>query len=251
MRHELGSRLYVMDTYSQEDLESLEILVIDDDESIRKLVYEVLTNEGHIVVPVGSAEEGLEQLPYMTFKIAYVDNRLPNMQGIVLCEYLRRNNPLMKIVLMTAHPDKSITNKAARIGINFLEKPFNIYDLSRIVREYKDEIAAIDKQKLMELNPNYYVDLSEILNYAYELFDAPNVPERLKKKVIKTVQASMHMLLCDANYNETDRSKAFIGLIIAKTFSIYIPKINEKSPYEVYDIRMKELGKHEVFKGLY
>ncbi|MEQ8172305.1 MAG: response regulator [Candidatus Eremiobacterota bacterium] len=240
-----------MDTYSQEELESLEILVIDDDESIRKLVYEVLTNEGHIVVPVGSAEEGLEQLPYMTFKIAYVDNRLPNMQGIVLCEYLRRNNPLMKIVLMTAHPDKSITNKAARIGINFLEKPFNIYDLGRIVREYKDEIQAIDKQKLMELNPNYYIDLSEILNYAYELFDAPNVPERLKKKVIKTVQASMHMLLSDANYNETDRSKAFIGLIIAKTFSIYIPKINEKSPYEVYDIRMKELGKHEVFKGLY
>ena len=61
----------------------------------------------------------------------------------------------------------------------------------------------------------------------------------------------MHMLLSDANYNETDRSKAFIGLIIAKTFAVYIPKINEKSPYEVYDTRMKELGKHEVFKGLY
>ena len=240
-----------MDTYSFEESDSLEILVIDDEESIRKLIYEVLTTEGHIVVPVGSAEEGLEQLPYMTFKIAYVDNRLPNMQGIVLCEYLRRNNPLMKIVLMTAHPDKSITEKAYRIGINFLEKPFNLHDLVRMVTEYKEEIEAIDKQKLMELNPNYYVDLAEVLNYAYEPFGAPNVPERLKKKVLKTVQNSMHVIMSDANYNETDRSKAFIGLIIARTLSVYIPKMNETSVYELYDKRMEELGKQIPFKGLY
>jgi CheY-like chemotaxis protein len=240
-----------MDYYEDDELNALEILVIDDEESIRKLIYEVLTMEGHIVVPVGSAEEGLEQLPYMTFKIAYVDNRLPNMQGIVLCEYLRRNNPLMNIVLMTAHPEKNIIDRAHKIGINFLEKPFKVDELYKIITDYKEDMKFLNKEKLMELNPNYYVELVEVLNYAHELFDVPNVPDRLKKKVLKIVQNSLHLLGSDANYNETDRSKAFIGLIMAKIFSIYLPKINDLSPFELYDKRMGELGKHPAFKGLY
>ena len=240
-----------MSNYGAEELDCLEILVIDDDDSIRKLIYEALSAEGHIVVPVGSAEEGLEQLPYMTFKLAYVDNRLPNMQGIVLCEYLRRNNPLMEIVLMTAHPDKTLIRKAQEIGINFLEKPFKISELYDKIDEYKKEMELLDKKKLMELNPNYYVDLSKALSYAYEFFGSPNVPDRLKKKVIRTIQNSLHLLSADAHYNETDRAKAFIGLIIAKSFSVNLPKQNNMSLYEVYDRRMEELGKEQSFKGLY
>lgn len=240
-----------MNDYSAEDLESLEILVIDDDESIRKLIYEALSLEGHIVVPVGSAEEGLEQLPYMTFKIAYVDNRLPNMQGIVLCEYLRRNNPIMKIVLMTAHPEKKIISKAGNIGINFLEKPFKICELHNIISEYREEIAGLNSEKLKELNPNYYVKLNEVLNYAYEFFGTPNVPDRLKKKVVRSVQDSIHMISSDANYNEKDRARAFVGLIISKCLSINLPKYNNLSCYEFFDNRMEELGKDQPFKGLY
>jgi len=240
-----------MSDYLPEDLECLEILVIDDDDSIRKLIYEALSAEGHIVVPVGSAEEGLEQLPYMTFKIAYVDNRLPNMEGIVLCEYLRRNNPLMDIILMTAHPDKNLIKRAENIGINFLEKPFKISELYDRITDYKKEIALLDTKKLLELNPNYYVDLSKALNYAFEFFGTPNVPERLKKKVVRTIQQSLHMLSADANYNETDRAKAFIGLIIARAFAVNLPKQDDLSLYEAYDRRMEELGKDPSFKGTY
>ncbi|MEO8179468.1 MAG: response regulator, partial [Deltaproteobacteria bacterium] len=104
--------------------EPLNILVIDDDADLRQMFERLFNGEQHQVVLSASAEEGLQLLPHWTFHIAFVDHRLPGMDGLVLGEYLRRNNPDMSIVMMTltgaavlawpiAHPVSRIAGRAS------------------------------------------------------------------------------------------------------------------------------------------
>src|SRR5215212_2090158 len=79
----------------------LHVLIIDDDEQLLGLLTQIVTRMGHVAVPADSAEAGLELLPFWTFQIALIDHHLPGMEGIVLGEYLRNNNPDMAVALVT------------------------------------------------------------------------------------------------------------------------------------------------------
>ena len=91
--------------------EQLNVLIIDDDEAIRDLLVEAINARGHLAVSASSAEEGLGLLPFWTFHVALVDHHLPGIDGIVLSEYLRANNPAMKIALVTAEQDRQLQRR--------------------------------------------------------------------------------------------------------------------------------------------
>ena len=55
--------------------------------SLRGLLVDIIGRGGHQAVPVASAEEGLELLPIWTFQVAFIDQRLPGMEGLVLGQY--------------------------------------------------------------------------------------------------------------------------------------------------------------------
>ena len=109
--------------------EQLNILVIDDDESLRGLLVDIIARGGHQAVPVTSAEEGLELLPFWTFQVAFIDQRLPGMEGLVLGQYLRRNNPDMTIALVTGENDLRLERQTRALSIAFIPKPFNVQDI--------------------------------------------------------------------------------------------------------------------------
>src|SRR3954464_9220211 len=100
--------------------EPLNILVIDDDADLRQMFERLFNGEQHQVVLAASAEEGLQLLTHWTFHIAFVDQRLPGMDGLVLGEYLRRNNPDMSIVMMTGSGDPRIERRSRDLALKFL-----------------------------------------------------------------------------------------------------------------------------------
>src|SRR5215510_14461459 len=92
--------------------DQVNILVIDDVSALRGLLVDIITRRGHQAVPAASAEEGLELLPFWTFQVAFIDQKLPGMEGLVLGEYLRRNNPDMTIALVTGEQDTRLPRLA-------------------------------------------------------------------------------------------------------------------------------------------
>ena len=88
--------------------DNLNVLVVDDDVAMRELVCNIVTREGHRPFPAESAEAGLQMLPMYTFQVAFLDQRLPGMEGLLLGEYLRTNNPEMLIALVTAEDDRAL-----------------------------------------------------------------------------------------------------------------------------------------------
>src|SRR5262245_55407191 len=107
-----------------ENRDLLHILVIDDEEEMRNLMLEVLVPRGHQAFAVASAEEGLELLPYHTFDLAFLDQNLPGMEGLVMGEYLRKNNPRMRIALVTGSEDPRLEKLGAEHRIDVIRKPF-------------------------------------------------------------------------------------------------------------------------------
>ena len=104
-------------------VEPLNILVIDDEPELRNLFARILNGEQHQVVLAESAEEGLQLLPHWTFHIAFVDHNLPGMEGLVLGEYLRRNNPDMSIVMMTGSEDPRIERRSRDLSLSNRHHP--------------------------------------------------------------------------------------------------------------------------------
>ncbi|MBX5481716.1 MAG: response regulator [Myxococcaceae bacterium] len=121
----------------------LRILVIDDDESVRKLVWAVLHREGHEIVQAGSGKAGLAALEAGAFDVVLTDKNLGDISGLELIARIRTSHPTLPVVLMTGAPER-ITSGAMPDA--YLPKPFR--SLKTLV-EAVDE--AVEKQRIAAL----------------------------------------------------------------------------------------------------
>jgi PAS domain S-box-containing protein len=94
------------------------ILLVDDDEESRRLVYTVLTRSGAQVTAVSSGPEALESIKQRTFDLVITDIAMPHMDGYTLARKIREQLPKQKIVALSAFP-------AGRAGM--ADGPFDAY----------------------------------------------------------------------------------------------------------------------------
>lgn len=227
----------------------LDILLIDDDRQLRDLVSAALRSEGHQVIAAGSAEEGLEQLPYFTFEVAFLDHHLPGMEGLVLGEYLRQNNPLMQIALVTGAADERLHRLAASHGILLIEKPFDIEQLLDVVATYERRAAERADAAATSAEPGYALDVAPHLDALTTYFDAPGVPQRIEDLVARKVRFALDNLRFGRTYHELDRVAAYVGLLAAAALGLNLPRQKDGlTLFEHYDALMSDLGKAPAFR---
>lgn len=118
----------------------LRVLVIDDDESVRKLVWAVLRREGHEVIQATSGAEGLAELEAGTFDVVLTDKNLGDLNGLELIARVRASHPSLPVVLMTGAPEKIASGAMPDA---YLAKPFR--SLQALVEAVDD---AREKQRI-------------------------------------------------------------------------------------------------------
>ena len=112
-----------MDLFNK--LKSMEILLVDDDEWIRDSLYLFFESEGCHLTALETAEEGMEAIKKQAYDILVTDYRLPGMNGLEFLRYIRRTQPHVMTVLITAYKSEDIVSEALKLGIeDFVEKPF-------------------------------------------------------------------------------------------------------------------------------
>lgn len=100
------------------------ILIIDDEASLRQTMARILLRAGFEVTTVGNGQEGLSIIDQHTFDMAYLDIRLPDMNGLEVLKTMRGKLPEMPIILFTAQPDLHSAVEALRRGAtDYLMKP--------------------------------------------------------------------------------------------------------------------------------
>lgn len=118
----------------------LEILVVDDDESVREVLGLCLERDDHAVTLAAGADEAMAHARNSIFDLAFVDLRLGADSGLDLIPRLLGQAPWMKIVLITAHSSVETAVEAMRKGASdYLTKPVD----PQTVRILVERMAAI------------------------------------------------------------------------------------------------------------
>lgn len=110
------------------------ILVIEDDESIRKVLEEYLDQLGFQVITAADGLEGLDLIKQENYDLIISDIRLPYVSGIGLIKVAREINPRVPIISITGFGKESESTAREEATI-VLAKPFQLEELSRKINE--------------------------------------------------------------------------------------------------------------------
>jgi CheY-like chemotaxis protein len=116
------------------------VLVVDDNEGIRRIVKRQLTELGYRVVEAGTAGEALDMLRREPIALLFTDIVMPGgMDGIELAREAVAKWPGLKVVLTSGFPEARMHGANEAIsGLRLLSKPYRRYDLARTVRDILD-----------------------------------------------------------------------------------------------------------------
>ncbi|NTV02785.1 MAG: response regulator transcription factor [Chlorobiaceae bacterium] len=109
------------------------VIIVEDDVLVLNSMVEYLSLHGYVVTGVGSAVEFYSQINLQTYAVAILDIGLPDQNGIVLCEYLRKNSKT-RIIMYTARAsidDKIAGHKAG--ADTYLVKPVDFRELAMAI----------------------------------------------------------------------------------------------------------------------
>ena len=108
------------------------ILVVDDDEDIRRIITDAVEKMGYEVVAVASGEEAVHAMARQSFRLAVVDLKMPGMGGQKAVLELHRYDPHLRIIVATGSPDWPMGELEA-ITQGWLYKPFRLEQLRSLV----------------------------------------------------------------------------------------------------------------------
>jgi NtrC-family two-component system response regulator AlgB len=126
---------------------SLNVLVVDDEINIRKMLAICLETDGHSVVTVSNAADALAESARQSFDLALVDLRLGIAEeGLALIPELIAQSPWMKVVIITAHGSiDSAVETMKRGAVDYLLKPFTPAQV-KLVAERVARVAALERK---------------------------------------------------------------------------------------------------------
>jgi DNA-binding NtrC family response regulator len=127
--------------------ETARILIIDDDEDIRK-------EEGYTVETAETARMAIEKTGRKFYNLALIDIRLPDMEGIELLTKIRPTTPRMRKIVVTGFPTMQNAVDAVNRGADgYILKPFNVEKVLKIIEEQlkkQEEEKEYNQNKVAE-----------------------------------------------------------------------------------------------------
>ncbi len=140
------------------------ILVVDDDENIRKTMKAILEDEGYIVDLAATGSEAIQKTKEKAYNIALLDIRLPDMEGVELLKLIKDTVPHTRKIMVTGYP--SMQNAVAALNKNadaYLIKPVNVEKLLNTVKEQlqlQEDERRFSEQKVAEFIETRVKELS-------------------------------------------------------------------------------------------
>lgn len=152
------------------------LLIVDDDESVLRMVVRWARSCGYVVSTASSAGEALNVTVSGSVDLVVTDLRMPGSDGLELARQLLAQDPDRPVIMMTGYADLGSAREAISAGIyEYLVKPFDLADLSRAVQR------ALEYRELRLDNRNYQTDLER--QVAERTRELGGLNEELRKEV--------------------------------------------------------------------
>jgi DNA-binding response OmpR family regulator len=112
------------------------ILVIEDDEEMRSLLADFLTEEGYEADAVEKGIFALKKVLVKRFDLIITDIRMPTFSGLDILPELKRHQPNVPVIVITAFGGEAVYLKALSRGADaYLEKPIQLQNLKTLIQE--------------------------------------------------------------------------------------------------------------------
>jgi two-component system, NtrC family, response regulator AtoC len=126
--------------------QTFNLLVVDDERTLRFTLKESLTEEGYRVETAADAAEALSLLERDEFHVALVDQKLPDESGIELLKRIKAKRPETQVVIMTAFGKFGNAVEAARAGCyDYVGKPFELDHIKVVVGNALKELRLSEE----------------------------------------------------------------------------------------------------------
>jgi DNA-binding NtrC family response regulator len=200
-------------------MKSLKILIIEDEKLIRWSLEKHLTSKGYVVYSAETGEEGIKLFELNRPEVVFVDNKLPNMQGLEVILKLTSLDEEAIIVFMTAYGSIETAVIAMKSGASeYINKPFIFEEIDVILENIK---AKINLNKEIQILRRQQKD---IITFDHIIGEAPIFNEiiQLSRKIAKTKSTTILLLgesgtgkdmFAHAIHNESTRNdKPFVTI---------------------------------------
>lgn len=118
------------------------LLLVDDEEGIRKVLKITLESAGYEVLPAPDGETGLNTFVREAPDIVITDIKMPGIDGIELLKRIKNLNPETEVIMITGHGDMDLAVKSLQYeAADFITKPIDSHDLETAVKKAVDRIS--------------------------------------------------------------------------------------------------------------
>lgn len=101
------------------------ILIVDDEGIVRISCKRILSPEGYEVEVASDGYEAIELIRKQTYDVIITDLKMPKMDGLEVLQWIKRESPSSKVIVITGFSTPDIAEKSTSLGANkYLEKPF-------------------------------------------------------------------------------------------------------------------------------
>jgi two-component system NtrC family response regulator len=159
---------------------SRKILIVEDDDSLRKIMHLQLEREGYEVVSAATAEDALSSLEKSPHDLVITDLHLPGLSGIDLLKKSRLEYPETAVIVMTAFGTIQTAVEAMKAGAyDYLTKPIHPYELKVIVGRSLEHYRLLEEVQALRscLDEKYGFDA--IIGSSTSLMRALDIAARI------------------------------------------------------------------------
>lgn len=170
-------------------MESLSILILDDEKVFRDEIREFLENDSFTVFAAGKPSEAFRILENEDIDILILDLRLPEMDGFAVLEKVKELYPHIEVIMITGHGDMDAVIQAMRLGaVEFFPKPFRLLDMKAAIKRTRRFIDL--SHRLKEVNQSYEMISKDLRdNVGYEIVGRSKPIQQVMELMRKVSQA--------------------------------------------------------------
>ncbi len=120
------------------------ILVVDDENQVVRLLQDFLTSKGFEVYTALNGTEALDKVKEVKPRMVLLDIMMPGMGGIDTLKEIKKIDPNIAVLMITAVIDEELANRAVKLGaFDYITKPFDIHEILALIKR------VVEKQELL------------------------------------------------------------------------------------------------------
>jgi DNA-binding NtrC family response regulator len=143
------------------------ILVVDDDESLRRVLQVQLEQDGYLVASAASAPQAASMIQLRSYDLVITDLKMPGLCGLELLKQIRSKYPETVIIILTAFGTVETAVDAMKAGAyDYLTKPVHPDELSLVVRRALEHLRLIEEVRTLRTSLDQKYGFENILGHS-------------------------------------------------------------------------------------